>query len=138
MRLVAIVLNAVMLPFTVMVVVSDGMPTKAIYILFTLFMLALPVATVYALWRRRPAVRLVDRNGVAIAPLERLRVAIGALNVLMIVAVITAIIDQYPHPDEPGFLTYVLVVCVTPLVSAWVLLRSRGAEAARTGAARTD
>jgi hypothetical protein len=32
-------------------------------------------------------------------------------------------VDQHPHPDEPGFLPYVLVVCVTPAVSAWAVLR---------------
>jgi hypothetical protein len=48
---------------------------------------------------------------------------IGVLcNVWLLATACWAIYDQYPHPDEQGFLPYVAVVLLTPVFSIVALL----------------
>lgn len=120
MRITALVLNLVMVCFTMLVIFTEGMAPSHWYQLVTLLVLAIPLMTAQTLWKFR-APR-------AITAWERHYV--GGLNVLLFVLVAAAIVDQYPRPREAGFIPYVVLVCLTPVLSAWVLLRSRGAPSA--------
>ena len=45
-------------------------------------------------------------------------------NIVLLGLVCLAIADQYPHPDEPGFLAFVALTVVTPILSALALVRN--------------
>ncbi len=42
-------------------------------------------------------------------------------NVILLASLACAFVDQYPHPDESGFMAFVVVAAATPLLSAVVL-----------------
>jgi peptidoglycan/LPS O-acetylase OafA/YrhL len=108
MKRVTIGLNVISLAFTLFVMATDGPATKAAYVVFGQMLWAIPAFTVFALAR--------ERN------VKLARVA-AFLNVLLLGAVCWALVDQYPHPAEPGFVPYVLVVALTPVLSVVALLR---------------
>ncbi len=112
MRRLAVVANVVLSLFTVMVMVTDGVSTEPAYIAFTVLMVLTPVATVVALVGRArwwPRQRQILERGVAIT------------NVILLASLVCAFVDQYPHPDESGFVPFVVVAAATPLLSAVVL-----------------
>jgi len=45
-------------------------------------------------------------------------------NVLLLALVGWALVDQYPHPSESGFIEYVIALVLGPFVSAVALFRS--------------
>lgn len=112
MRHLAVVANVVLFLFTGMAMATDGVSAEPAYIAFTVLMVLTPVATILAFvgsarwWPRR---REVVERGVAIA------------NVVLLASLGCAFVDQYPHPDESGFVAFVVVAAATPLLSAVVL-----------------
>jgi hypothetical protein len=111
MKTLAVLCNVVLFTFTCFVLATDGGPTKAVYIIFTLMLLMTPVLTVFVLARRAAG--------------DGARRAAATCNVLLLVLVCWVLVDQYPHPSEPGFNEYVVAVVVTPLINAVVLLRGK-------------
>ena len=109
---VAIVCNALLCAFTGSVILTDGAPRDALYAVFGALLLLVPALTVWVILRGGPVLKL----------------AALAANVVLVVSVVLAIVDQYPHPSEDGFVAYVLVVLVTPVLSAVVLARGGAAE----------
>src|SRR5512139_3386419 len=109
MKTLAVLCNVVLFIFTCFVLATDGAPTKTVYIIFAVVLLMTPVVTVFAL-ARHAAGDGVRRGAVA-------------LNVLLLAFVCWALVDQYPHPSDPGFIPYVIAVVLAPLVSAVALLR---------------
>jgi hypothetical protein len=109
MKTLAVLCNVVLFTFTCVVIVTDGAPTKAVYIVFALVLLMTPAFTVWVLASRAAG--------------DGIRRAAAICNVLALAFVCWALVDQYPHPSDPGFNEYVVVLVVTPLVSAVVLLR---------------
>ena len=116
MRTFAIVLNVVLLAFTCLVLVTDGFPTTAVYIVLTVLLLVIPILTLIVLFRRTGT----DAPSSGRVLMERV---VAACNILLLVFVCWAIVDHYPHPKEEGFLAYVVLVIVTPGLSALTLLR---------------
>src|SRR5512139_2954781 len=111
MKTLVVFCNVVLFTFTCFVLATDGAPTKAVYIIFTLVFLMTPVFTVLVLARRAAG--------------DGARRAAAICNVLLLAFVCWVLVDQYPHPSEPGFNEYVVAVMVTPLISAVVLLRGK-------------
>jgi hypothetical protein len=109
MKTLAVLCNVVLFIFTCFVLATDGGPTKAVYVIFTLVLLVTPVATVFVLANRTAG--------------EGARRVAVVCNVLLLAFVCWAFVDQYPHPSDPGFIEYVVVTMVTPLVSAVALVR---------------
>lgn len=121
MRVLAVVCNVVFFAFTCLVLVTDGVSREAPYIALTALMLLVPVATALVLVRSRGAVAV-----------ERLA---AVANLVLLAGIVAAMVDQYPHPDEEGFVTYAVLAAVTPVLSAVALLRRgamRGGAAPRT------
>lgn len=119
MRTLAVVANVVLSLFTAMAIAGDGVSAEPAYIAFTILMVLTPLATMLALVgsaRWWPRQRQVVERGVAIA------------NVVLLACLVCAFVDQYPHPDESGFVAFVVVAAVTPLLSSVVLFL--GARAA--------
>ncbi len=126
MRTLALACNVVLFAFTCLVIVTDGAPTQAPYVAFTLLMLLVPVFTVVAIVRRGAgaAWTRVPAAGVpAGAALER---AAAAVNLLLLACVVAAVAAQYPHPKEEGVVAFVTLALATPVVSAVALRRRRG------------
>ncbi len=137
MRALALACNVLLFAFTCLVIVTDGAPTQAPYVAFTLLMLLVPVFTVVAIvrrgagaaWTRVPAAGVpagaapADRPAAPGAALER---AAAAVNLLLLACVVAAVAAQYPHPKEEGVVAFVVLALATPVVSAVALLRRRG------------
>jgi hypothetical protein len=111
MKTLAVLCNVVLFIFTCFVLATDGAPTKAVYVIFSLVLLMTPVITVFVLASRAAG------DGA-----RRLAVV---CNVLLLAFVCWAFVDQYPHPSEPGFMEYVVATVLTPLVSVAALLRGK-------------
>ena len=111
MKTLAVLCNVVLFTFTSFVIATDGAPTKAVYVILALLLLMTPVVTVSVLARRATGVRA--------------RRAAAVCNVLLLAFVCWALVDQYPHPSEMGFIEYVVVTVATPLVSVATLLRGK-------------
>jgi hypothetical protein len=109
MKTLAVLCNVVLFTFTGFVLATDGAPTKPAYIILGLVLLMTPIVTVFALERHTAG--------------DGARRAAVACNVVLLAFVCWALVDQYPHPREAGFIEYVIAVVLTPLVSAAALLR---------------
>jgi len=109
MKTLAVLCNVVLVAFTCFVIATDGAPTRAAYVVLTLVLLMTPLVTVLVLTR-------------SVAGVRGRRVAV-AFNVLLLAFVCWALVDQYPHPSEAGFIEYVIAVVLIPLLSVAALLR---------------
>jgi hypothetical protein len=115
MKTLAVLCNVVLFTFTGFVLATDGAPTKAVYIILAAVLLTTPAVTVFVLTRSTAG--------------DHVARAAVALNILLLAFVCWALVDQYPHPSEGGFVGYVVAVVLTPLVNSAALLR--GARARR-------
>ncbi len=107
MKLVAIGCNIVFWGFFCMVMVTDG-PPRGADILFSLLPFLMPVFNVIAL-------RFISSPGRALT-----RVALAA-NILWFVIACWIALVRYPsHPEEEGLIAYLVLMAMTPLVSAVV------------------
>ena len=111
MKTLAVLCNVVLFTFTGFVLATDGAPTKPAYIFLGLVLLMTPIVTVFALERHTAG--------------DGARRAAVACNVVLLAFVCWALVDQYPHPSDPGFIEFVVVTAVTPLLSAVALRRSK-------------
>ena len=147
MRLAAVVFSVVLVAFTCLVVVTDGPPTEAIYVVLTLALVLVPIFSLVVLLQdragrggagvpvkqdARPAEK---KGGGRLSPGPALRTAAIFCNIVMLGLSCWALVDQYPHPEEDGFLAYVLVVMVTPILNMVALLRSGGRSERRVAGA---
>ncbi len=110
MKTAAIICNVVMLAFTALVMLIDGPATEAVYVIFGLLLFAVPLLSVAVLLLRRAT---------GAGP----RVAAVAANAVLLGFICWALVDQYPHPAEEGYIPYVVVVTVTPILSIVALSR---------------
>ena len=118
MKRLSIVLNVGLLAFTLFVMATDGPATKAAYKLFVLLLLGVPVFTTFALARGG------GENAARFA---------AFLNVILLGAVFWALVDQYPHPEDPGVVPYAVLLVLTPIVSVVALRRGGRAPGTRSG-----
>jgi hypothetical protein len=117
MRRLAIVCNIVVFMFTCFVVATDGAPEKNPYIAFTLLALLIPVVSALVLWRAG--------SDAGSGPGAAIRLATIVCNVALLAAICWAFVDQYPHPDEEGFVPYVVLMAITPILTVVALLRRK-------------
>ncbi len=122
MKNLAVLCNLVLVVFTALVVATDGAPTAPAYIAFTLLLVLIPILSVVVMLRAGSA---GGSTG-----LQRLA---GWCNIVLLVLVAWAIVDQYPHPQEPGFFPFVVLVVACPILSAFVLFRRPTATAGTGG-----
>ena len=118
MKLLALFCNIVSFLFTLLVIAGDGPATKTIYIVFMVLLLLIPIFTLLALARPR-TFRARATTVLRLAVLS---------NLVLLAFVCWALVDQHPHPDEPGFLPYAALMVLTPILSVIVLLRHPPAE----------
>jgi hypothetical protein len=108
MRIVALICNILLFGFTGVVLLVDGPPRAARYIVFTLWTLLTLVLSTVVIARGETA----TTRAVAIVA-----------NIVFLGFVCWAFADQYPHPEEDGLLAFVVLMVATPLLSLAVLAR---------------
>ncbi len=120
MGTVAVVCNVLLVAFTCFVLATDGVAREVPYIVFGFLLLAVPTLSAALLVQR--ALRPTESTP-GVSPAMRRARQVGVLcNVWLLGTACWAIYDQYPHPDEPGFLAYVAVVLLAPILSIVALL----------------
>ncbi len=113
MKTLAVLCSIASFLFTCMVFVTDGMSGEFVYAVFGVLLLLVPVLTVLAL-----------AGGGTVEVRRALKPIAAGANIALLGFIAWAIVDQYPHPQEPGFIPYALLTVFTPILSAFVLLRS--------------
>ena len=132
MRALVILCYLVSAAFTMLVMSTDGPPTKPVYVVLTALLLLVPALTVFALVRGGTGRAWLGGGAAAPARSAALARAAAVCNTALVAFMGWALVDQHPHPSEKGFVAYVVMMLATPTLSAAVLLwsvRGRGGEA---------
>ena len=111
MRIAAVICNIVMFAFLCLVLRTDGLPTQAAYIVFTLWSLMTLILSAVVLSRRGMSTTM--------------RTLAIICNIVYLAHTCWAFVDQYPHPEEEGFIPFVVMMVLTPILTLLVLFRSR-------------
>jgi|WetSurMetagenome_2_1015567.scaffolds.fasta_scaffold135987_1 multidrug transporter EmrE-like cation transporter len=107
MKTLAITCNIILFAFTCLVLATDGLPVKVSYMVFTVWLLLTLALTPVVIFRSsHSAVRIVAL----------------ICNTVVIGFVIWAFIDQYPHPKEEGYIAYLVLTVLTPILNLAALL----------------
>jgi hypothetical protein len=140
MKIVAAICNVIWFGFTCLVLVADGLPKEAGYILISLLNLLTPLLTLVVLFRsgasdgwlglrtKRKAFeeqRKVE-NPSSMSTLMRIVAII--CNIALLGFICWALLSQPPHPEEEGFVAFVVVSVVTPILSVVVLFRGGASD----------
>ncbi len=123
MKTLAVLCSIASFLFTCMVLVTDGVSGEAAYAVFSVLLLLVPILTVLAL-----------AGGGAEDVRRALKPIAAASNIVLLGFIAWAVVDQYPHPREPGYVPYVVLATVTPVLSAFVLLRRTAHDKRRAAA----
>jgi hypothetical protein len=115
MRPVSILFNLALSLFTLLVLITDGLPREAHFIAFSFLLLLVPVLT---------AVVIQRFGGPRQARGPYLGWGTALCNVVLLAASSSAVVTQYPsHPPEAGLLPFTLLALFVPLLSLFVLSR---------------
>lgn len=121
MKIVAVICNIVLFLFTCLVLLTDGLPKEAGYIIATLLVLLTPPFTLAVFFRSgvsdgRPGLQM-DTRTVAII-----------CNIALLGFICWSLLGQPPHPQEEGFVAYVVLSALTPILSLVVFFRIGASE----------
>jgi hypothetical protein len=135
MKTVTVLCNIVWFGFVCLVLVTDGPPEGASYVVLTLLSLLTPLLTVVAVFRsgagdgwlglhmRRKAFgeqgKIQKRSSMS----SVINILAVACNLALFGHLCWAFVSQYPHPKEEGYVAFVLLAVLTPLLSVVVLIR---------------
>ena len=117
MKTVTLLLNVGLALFTVGVLLTDGPPTEARFVAFSLLLFCVPAFSVYATWRS---------PGPSGPGLRAARTLAYCSNVILLAAVTWSFVTQFPsHPSEPGLIPFVVLTFAAPLATLFILWRGR-------------
>ena len=116
MKTVAIIVNIVLLGFTCLVLATDGLPKEVTYIVFTIWIFLTLILSA----------AVISRSGVS----RVMRIAAIVSYIFLLGFVCWSLVDQYPHPKEAGFIPFVILSLLTPVLNLLVLFL-RGARDGR-------
>ncbi len=143
MKNAAIVCNFVLFAFTCVVIATDGLPSEARYMVFTLWTLFTLLLTpaIISRFGTRPGWLSPCRKGATPKDDEKadrlsstglvMRIAAIVANIVLLGGICWALVEQYPHPEEEGFIAFVVLMVLTPLLSLVVLIRSTARSGSR-------
>jgi hypothetical protein len=135
MKIVAVICNIVLFAFTCLVLVTDGPPKGASYILFTLWLLLTLILNSVVISRSGASdgwlglhmnrktlegKKIDDLSSTSIV----MRVVAIICNIILLGFTCWAFVDQYPHPEEDGVITFAVLMVLTPILSLVVLFRN--------------
>jgi len=135
MKTAAIICSVVLFAFTCVVLSTDGLPTDSTYIVFNMWLLLTLILNVVVisrigvndgrLWPQMPRPNAGEqgeadgRRSTSVF----VRVAAALCNVVLLGFTGWAYVDQYPHPEEPGFTAFTVLMVMTPILSLAALVR---------------
>jgi hypothetical protein len=136
MKIFAFICNVVLFLFSCMVLAGDGLPTEPVYIFFTWWIhltMVLNAVLVFLIGKREGWLGF-RASGQAPEGKEKtagrksissfLKITAIACNLVFIGFVCWALADQPNHPKEPGFIEYVVMMLLTPILTSAVLFFS--------------
>lgn len=137
MKLLAFICNVALFGFTCLVILTDGMSREAVYIVLTLLLLLVPVLNLVVIMRNRSIMKgpvfqgkkkTSEEKNSMLSPFSispALKIAVVICNVVLLGFCVWAFMEQYPHPKEHGYIAYLLVVGLTPVLSSVAILFRR-------------
>ena len=137
MKISAIICNIILFLFTSLVLVTDGPPTETIYIVFTLWtFLTLILNTVVisrigvgdgwlGLNKKEKVLEEQKKTDEPSYKVTFLRIVAIICNIVFLGFHCWAFVDQYPHPEEDGFIAFVVLMVLTSILSLVVLIRGK-------------
>ena len=143
MTTLTVLCNIVLLGFTCVVLATDGPPMQAAYILFTLWLMLIPIFTVFAIVRSKAGhgwqTVHMNRNTLeaqsktdALSSRSIVMERVAAIcNIVLLGFVCWALVEQYPHPEEEGVVAFTVLTVLTPILSAVVLFRREPSDRPR-------
>jgi len=129
MKLLTVVFNIVLVVFTCLVLITDGLSKEVGYILLTLLLLFVPIFNLIIIFNSRANNDWLDFHLKRKAAEGRMKTDDTSIRrpVLKIIAIICNIVllgfsvwafaSQYPHPKESGFILFAVIVFITPVLS---------------------
>ena len=128
MKTLAVLCNVLLIIFTCFVLATDGGPKQPAYVLLSVLMFGVPAFTVFTLARRpkreaeagAPVAAGSAGTQVQKGPTARptaIERAAGLCNIFLLGFICWALYDQYPHPAEAGFIPYVALTLLAPVLS---------------------
>ncbi len=114
MRIAAVICNVILFGFTCVVLRVDGLPNTAVYSIYTLWLLLTLLLSAAVISH---GARASESTGAT------MRTVAIACNIVLLAFTCWAYVDQYPHPEEEGFLAFTVLMAVTPILSVVTLLR---------------
>jgi len=129
MKLLTVVFNIVLVVFTCLVLITDGLSKEVGYILLTLLLLFVPIFNLIIIFSSRANNDWLDFHLKRKAAEGRIKTDDTSIRrpVLKIIAIICNIVllgfsvwafaSQYPHPKESGFILFAVIVFITPVLS---------------------
>jgi hypothetical protein len=136
MKIVAVICNIVLFGFTCLVLVVDGPPKGASYIVFTLWSLWTLVLSAVVISRsgasngwlglqmKRKALEEQKKTDDRSSASPVMRIVAIVCNIVLLGFICWALVEQYPHPEEDGLIAFTVLMVVTPILSLVVLFRS--------------
>ena len=135
MKTAAIICSVVLFAFTCVVLATDGLPTDSTYVVFNVWLLLTLILNVVVisrigandgrLWLQTPSTVAGGQGGADGSSPTRAfgRVVAAICNVVLLGFTGWAYVDQHPHPDEPGFTAFTVLMVITPILSLAALVR---------------
>jgi hypothetical protein len=129
MNLIACILNVLFFGFTFMVILTDGLSKQVLYNVFAFLLLLVPIFSVIVIFnsaagdgwfnfrlkrKAKDEHTMTESNSSLVT---NMKMAASISNIVLIVFSICATVDQYPHPDEEGYIPYLVFVFLTPVFS---------------------
>jgi hypothetical protein len=120
-----------------MVMLTDGLSKQVVYNIFAFLLLLVPLFSVIVIFNCAARdgwlnFRLKRKEGDEQTNTEsnctqiiKMKMVAFICNIVLIVFSIWAIVDQYPHPDEEGYVPYLVFVFLTPVFSSITLFPSK-------------
>jgi succinate dehydrogenase hydrophobic anchor subunit len=148
MRIVAIVCNVLLFVFTSFVLATDGPPEEASYIVFAVWSQLTRIISAVVLFgtgasggwlgfrRIREALEGQQKTADLSSRDRFMRIVAILFNIVCFGFVCWALVDQYPHPNEAGFIEYVVFMILTPILSVVALFRCQTNRLQATPGAR--
>jgi cytochrome bd-type quinol oxidase subunit 2 len=116
MKTLTVLCNVVLVGFTAFVVATEGPSREPAYNVFALLLVLVPIFTIFALLNREAAAKPAVARAAAVC------------NLILLALVCWALVDQYPHPKEPGVIPFIIVCLLTPVLGAAVLFLGTRAQ----------
>jgi formate hydrogenlyase subunit 3/multisubunit Na+/H+ antiporter MnhD subunit len=135
MKIVAVICNIVLFGFTCLVLLVDGPPKGASYIVFTLWLLLTLILSSVVISRggasdgwlglpmKRKALEEQKKTDDLSSTSTVIRIVAIICNIVLLGFTCWAFVDQYPHPEEDGLVAFTVLMVLTPILSLVVLFR---------------